>query len=1487
MSFAWITRCVRSLAGAVVVMGAAVAHAGTIYVATGGDDVSGDGSSSNPFKTIEKGLSVAYDGDRVEIGEGTFETVSEILFVTNGITVAGQGAGKTFVKAVFASGTVKNNGQIYRRCFLVDNDNAVLRDLTMFNAYWYAWGTCTRTYMTDGQVGGELILKRGLVTDCVITGTKHGNSTGDGCGSKGGGAYVMGGVLTNCVIHGCKSVYNNTGVGNGGGLGMSGGLVVDCVITNNYAGGNGAGVYISGGTLRNTLISRNSPVSTGSGNGAVFIDGNALLENCVISNNSSLAYGGVYINNTSGKIRNSLVVNNAGKYRGSGIYSKGTVQNCTIANCTASMENDKGPGLYLADSKAVAVNNIITDCGGGVYGDVGIASGSFKTNMTDRVAPGSVPGDGNVFGKVVFASAANGDYRLTVGCLGIDSAHALDVVTTDIVGRPRPVGSAPDMGCYEYVPGSALACFFNVSSAELAVGGDVTVQSVVEAASGALTYKWYVDGAVVADATGPVFVYEGVAVGSHVIRLEVSDGNSSAAYERIAAVTGLPSKTYVDLNGSDTYPYETKAKAAHVVQDAINACYCTTAHPGEVQVASGIYQVGAMWNIINKPLKLVSEDGPATTHLCASNPGASSYDGQQIRRVLFVNHPQAYVSGFTVSNGWWYSAAGDSGPGGMRLDSGTVTNCVFARNRGGDCGGAIQMSGGLVTHCEIFDNYSRYNNDGCNTRGGGVYMTGGTTECCRIYRNWAANNGDTGSGVWMSGGSLRDCEIFGNFSKANGMKGIGLCITGGLAERCVITNNNQSARMSYPSGNSSVAYSAGGVYQKGGTVRNCLVAGNRSQQSGTGYRQEGGVCEFNTITANSSDNKSNSGLYIDSASAIARFNVLYGNGAGMDAEPDCNLKFVKASSLATNIIGHASQGGIGNIYDDPLFVNAVIGDYTLGAGSPAIDVASVVPGVTMDIAGNARPKDGDGDGIELPDAGCYEAADASEGPLSCAFSPTEASGHDELTVTFTASAAGSGSTGDLDYDWDVGDGVIEGTENSPTITVKFSTYGVHAVSLEVTAANEGKASKTIVDCVKVGTARVFVDAASANPAWPYATAATAATNLEEAVNTAVRVAGARSEYVLAEGDYRLSGKWLILNTPTWLHGSGDRTMTRIVASPALSANRASKILCIGNEDVVVEGITMMGGRWEGNSNGDSGGAVRVGAGTLRNCILVDNQGGNEGGQLDMSGGVVSDVVISNGQCMANGNVGNGQGAVYMTGGILKNSVVVGNVGQNSAGGVFISGGMVSNCVIRGNRSGYNGCNNRPAGGVYITGGLLTHCVVAGNYSYGNHGGIYQNGGRVCNCLIEGNWSPATAYQGVGIANGDFINNTVVTNGFGGSAASPVVTSISGGSIANSIFASNANDDISASGGTVSHSLYANASGSGCKTGDPLFRNPGRGDWRICKASPCRNSGDLSVWGGASAVGGMVDLAARPRLFGLAIDMGCYENNSSGMSLNLR
>ena len=62
------------------------------------------------------------------------------------------------------------------------------------------------------------------------------------------------------------------------------------------------------------------------------------------------------------------------------------------------------------------------------------------------------------------------------------------------------------------------------------------------------------------------------------------------------------------------------------------------------------------------------------------------------------------------------------------------------------------------------------------------------------------------------------------------------------------------------------------------------------------------------------------------------------------------------------------HSGVGN----PLFINPGAGDFHLAAGSPAVD-SGIDTGYGADLEGRGVPRDGNGDGVAIPDRGAFES----------------------------------------------------------------------------------------------------------------------------------------------------------------------------------------------------------------------------------------------------------------------------------------------------------------------------------------------------------------------------------------------------------------------------------------------------------------------------------------------------------------------------------
>ena len=171
--------------------------------------------------------------------------------------------------------------------------------------------------------------------------------------------------------------------------------------------------------------------------------------NCVFLNNSAGTLGGGMY---GGVAFNCVFLNNSAETAGGGMYN-GTAVNCTFTGNSALF----GSGIeYGTATSCILWGNSV-----------------YSTTVTYSDVQGGYAGTGNIDADPLFVNAASGDLHLMTGspCIDAGTATALPpgvtLPVTDFDGKPRIIGSAPDMGAFEF--GAA---------APVAVTGRVTLEGV-------------------------------------------------------------------------------------------------------------------------------------------------------------------------------------------------------------------------------------------------------------------------------------------------------------------------------------------------------------------------------------------------------------------------------------------------------------------------------------------------------------------------------------------------------------------------------------------------------------------------------------------------------------------------------------------------------------------------------------------------------------------------------------------------------------------------------------------------------------------------------------------------------------------------------------------------------------------------------------------------------------------------------------------------
>ena len=285
---------------------------------------------------------------------------------------------------------------------------------------------------------------------------------------------------------------------------------------------------------------------------------------------------------------------------------------------------------------------------------------------------------------------------------------------------------------------------------------------------------------------------------------------------------------------------------------------------------------------------------------------------------------------------------------------------VFTRGFSTSAGGGVSIEGGsraTIIDCVIEDSHSDF-------VGGGLYMSGGGTVTNTIFRNNTSSG--NGGGIDLRGvlaKSLVNCLIEGN----SGVEGGGLSYSGvgNIAgfEGCTFRGNTAMSRggaiaLLGISGNSSAAIM---------DVRKCVFSMNHAQNVGGAvwisdqdvFRSLNCVYELNTAE--------NAGGVVRNEQIFDAVNCTFVNNdviaAGVSdsfesnrADADTNLLncvVVNASAASHTGLGEfnvthslipeapvGEANADGNFSGDPMFVDVGSGDYTLMAGSPAIDAGN-------------------------------------------------------------------------------------------------------------------------------------------------------------------------------------------------------------------------------------------------------------------------------------------------------------------------------------------------------------------------------------------------------------------------------------------------------------------------------------------------------------------------------------------------------------------
>ena len=736
----------------------------------------------------------------------------------------------------------------------------------------------------------------------------------------------------------------------------------------------------------------------------------------------------------------------------------------------------------------------------------------------------------------------------------------------------------------------------------------------------------------------------------------------------LALTTTFATDRYVSLSGSHVPPFVDWQTAATNIQAAVDAA----AAGDQVWVTNGIYATGGLFApagntsnrvLVTKPIVLQSVNGPEVTIIRGEvTPGTTN--GVRSMRCVWLTDG-ATLSGFTLTNGSTFSLEPNGGGVFCRSAKATITNCIVVGNSAVQAGGGVFQ--GTVLSSAIQSNVA------------GIWGGGG-------YNCWLTNSdisGNRGGGLWCASNTITSsrCLIAGN---------LGGGASGGTWIACTFEGNS--------------GFAGGGA--SSAVIDRCLFRANRAQVYGGGTYN----CQVtgSALISNSALN-SGGGCYASAAPPTQLKNcTVIGNlaplGGGIlgGSAVNCILYYNSGTqgpsynylgAALTNCCTDASGGYPNIITAEPRLMSDGI---HLRAGSPCIGAGAVT---------GASGADYDGQNWGTPPSiGCDEWNPA---PLLVS-QPRVLPGILQGEARIAAEIAGD----NLYCSWTKDGTLIEASQHYPDVhssSVLVRQFGpLDAGAYQVIASNSFGMVTSVVAVISIAC----VDAASGQPAPPYANWQTAARSIQDAVD--ISLPG--TAVLVTNGVYK-TGAVLV---------SGDSTYNRVLVNKPIS------VLSV---------------------NGAESTAIQGGAGSVR-CVWLGAGGAlggftlRDGSTQTSGGGIwsqnfgwvenVSGCVISNCSAQLSG------GGAYQ--GRVRNCLFTANSAGSGGGAASV---FAEDCTLRGNSG---------AGAAYLS--SLERCSIVGNT------GIGVLGGRASFCLIATN-------TGIG-ASSSMISNSRIVGNMGGGGLSSVL-----------------------------------------------------------------------------------------------------------------
>ena len=691
-----------------------------------------------------------------------------------------------------------------------------------------------------------------------------------------------------------------------------------------------------------------------------------------------------------------------------------------------------------------------------------------------------------------------------------------------------------------------------------------------------------------------------------------------------------------------------------------------------------------------------------------------------------------------------------------------------------------------------------------------IYVAAGTVSDCVVSNTYF----NPMVGQVVTGARIVDTDFIGNVQTAVFNDPL-LGVYGGTAERCRFLRNLTDYNR----------YGEMVRLQSGGTLRNSLVACNTNKAdnvAGVTVTDEASCVENCTIAGNVSLGS----------------NTPVGITGGRNNDAGLTYNEVKGTVVNTIIFGNRNATGVydayAGTYDHCASSQELSGksnqrlaaidfdaDWRVQSG-PTVDAGKELDWMAtgLDLEGKDRVING------VPDLGCYEFLPTGELRASVQVDRTDTVGTGDFHLTASVSGLAS-DLQNLAYAWTVVcGGQTVATGDKDNLALENLGVGAYTVALTVTSGtgktatwDEGK------DLVVVHPQTVFV-AVDSTPKFPYASPATAASDLDMALER------------IQDGMTVLIGPGTYADKPTPQVGKAitirstegrDRTFFT-------HSELDLTLLKLANPLASFSGVTFT----QTEPGAYCGRAITVVSGTLFDCVVRDCASAKEN-IVDLSGGAV-----------------------------VSNCVFTCNRTSSNVSHIHMTGGLVANCEF----TRTTGADQRYGAALTLMNdGTVRNSLVAFNTNTLGAAGIRFMGGAVESCTVVSNVTTQSGALAVGLDCGP--------------SDSPLARSILNSIVRGNCGLNGETNVTSRAGVTATYTLTEPVlPGAGNIGGDPKFRSAR--NFRLKSSSPAVDRGLYQGWmDGAVDLDGKPRIYINPTTGEGTVDLGCYESKPVGMLLLVR